>query len=315
VLEKVANSVFGVSKDMVYEALSKNPVEVANNPRLLLALAIWRPGTAWGILKMYGRILGARAPRNTVTTTIAPTGSISIIAGTSSGIEPYFALVYKRTVSVGEFLEVVRQFRGMLLKSAKRNNVPDSVVKEVFNIVSRRKGSLRWALNEVRDYLIRKGIMNGFLADVERLAKLFATSMDFDVWYHVAHNAAAQLYVDQAISKTVNLPKDAPPETVETVYLAGWLVGLKGVTVYRDESKSVQVITFGSSEKEASKLFWKPVNGNSRRVYRLMLPKRKVSREEVERDPNAAELFGIRGDGETVVVEIDENSTCKTCHI
>ncbi len=327
VLERVAREVFGVTRDMAWEALQMNPVMAANSPRHLLALAVWMPRAAWETLRMYGRMLGARAPRNTVTTTVAPTGTISIIAGTSSGIEPYFALVYKRRVTVGEFLEVAREFRRRLLEAAARHGVPREAVEEVYETISRHKGSLRWALGEVRDRLIQRGIMNGFLAEVERLARLFPTSMDFDVWYHLAHQIAAQLYVDQAISKTINLPRDAPKDTVYTAYLAAWLGGLKGVTVYRDESKGVQVIYFGGEQSSLSShpVVAEPPAGSQgqprrRRAARMRMAhlKRRMTRQHLESDEKLRELFEVKeketGTGE-VVVELTENSTCKTCEV
>ncbi|HID41491.1 MAG TPA: ribonucleoside-diphosphate reductase, adenosylcobalamin-dependent, partial [Pyrodictium sp.] len=165
------------------------------------------------------------------------------------------------------------------------------------------------------------GIMNGFLAEIERLAKLFTMSMDFDMWYHLAHQIAAQLYVDQAISKTINLRKEAGKEEVYTAYLVAWLGGLKGVTVYRDESKGVQVIYFGGEQKSLSA---KPIKRRkkskeqSRRKMRMMHLKKKIRREDLEADEKARELFEVKeaatGSGE-VVVELTENSTCKTCEV
>lgn len=318
-LERVAARVFGVERRHLEEALSMSPVEAARSPRHLLALALWAPGRAWEVLRQYGRSLGARAPRNTVTTTVAPTGTISIIAGTSSGIEPYFALVYKRVVAVGEFLEVVRPFRDALLEAARRYNAPREAVAAVYEAVARHKGSLRWALGEVRERLMNMGIMNGFLAEVERLAKLFTMSMDFDVWYHLAHQMAAQLYVDQAISKTINLPRDVPKDAVYTAYLLAWLGGLKGVTVYRDESKGRQVIYFGGEQYtlEAKPIRRRGGNGH-RKTMRMTHLRRRMKKEELERDTRARELFEVKErkteTGE-VVVELTENSTCKTCEI
>ncbi len=323
VLEKVAREVFGVTREMAWEALRMHPLKAASSPRHLLALAVYMPRAAWELLKTYGRLLGARAPRNTVTTTVAPTGTISIIAGTSSGIEPYFALVYRRRVTVGEFLEVAREFRDRLLEAAARHRVPEEAVRLVYETVSRHKGSLRWALPEIREKLIEMGIMNGFLAEVERLARLFTTSMDFDVWYHLAHQIAAQLYVDQAISKTINLPRDAPRDTVYTAYLVAWLGGLKGVTVYRDESKGVQVIYFGAEQREMHPL---PIlgkkttgsRGGRRRGMRMAHLKKRMTREQLEADQRLTQLFEVKEteteDG-TVVVELTENSTCKTCEV
>ncbi len=321
VLERVAREVFGVTRDMAWEALRMSPVAAANSPRHLLALAVWMPRAAWELLKSYGRMLGARAPRNTVMTTVAPTGTISIIAGTSSGIEPYFALVYRRRVTVGEFLEVARVFRAKLLEAAARHRVPREVLEEIYETISRHKGSIRWALEEIRDRLIQRGIMNGFLAEVERLARLFPTSMDFDVWYHLAHQVAAQLYVDQAISKTINLPRDAPKDTVYTAYLAAWLGGLKGVTVYRDESKGVQVIYFGGEQAQVAQQPVRPrrrAAARQRRPLRMAHLKRRMSRKSLEEDERLRELFEVRErETETgeVVVELTENSTCKTCEV
>ena len=321
VLEKVAREVFGVTREDYWKALQMSPVMAANSPRHLLALAIYNPEAAWELLKTYGRLLGARAPRNTVMTTVAPTGTISIIAGTSSGIEPYFALVYKRKVTVGEFLEVVRPFRSKLLEAARKHNVPEHVVERIYEIISRHKGSLRWALEEVRDYLLQEGFQNGFLAEIERLAKLFPMSMDFDVWYHLAHQIAAQLYVDQAISKTVNLRKEASKDEVYTAYLVAWLGGLKGVTVYRDESKGVQVIYFGGEQKAIPSIpvrKKKHVERKAKRKMRMIHLKKRMKLSELEMDEKASELFEakvIETTSGEVVVELTENSTCKTCEI
>ena len=327
-LEKVARTIFGVTREMAEKALNMPTEEIVDNPRILLALAIWKPRVAWDVLVKYGKSLGARAPRNTVMTTVAPTGSISIIAGTSSGIEPYFALVYRRHVAVGDFLEVVREFRDRLLRLVDDLNLDRSIAEKIFEVISRHKGSLRWALKEIRNMpelptlvITRSSPPIQPIEEIERLAEIFATSMDFDPWYHVAHNAAAQLYVDQSISKTVNLAKDTGKGVVETVYLTGWLLGLKGVTVYRDESKTVQVIYFGDSESEKTvqELFWKT---EKNRRKRLIIPKRTMKLSELEKDPKAMEIFNIKqlpgtnGDGNgssEVVVELEENSTCKTC--
>ena len=315
VLERVAREVFGISKRLVSEALAMDAENTVKNPKHLLALALWRPQEAWRKLAEYGRRIGAKAPRNTVTTTVAPTGTISIIAGTSSGIEPYFALVYKRSVTVGEFLEVVREFRDRLLEAARRTGAPVEAVKMVYEVISRHKGSLRWALEEVRDRLIEMGIVNGFLAEVEKLAKTFTTSMDFDPWYHLAHQIAAQLYVDQAISKTINLPRDADKDKVYTVYFTAWLGGLKGVTVYRDESKTRQVIYYGGQQRRLSKI---PIKRRPRKPMRMIHLKKRMKKQEAEVDTRLKELFQLREEttaaGE-VVVQLTENSTCKTCEI
>ncbi len=322
-LEKVLREVFGVTREHYWEALSMSPARLVASPKHLLALTIYSPGHAWEALRSYGHMIGAEAPRNTVATTVAPTGSISIIAGTSSGIEPYFALVYKRVVSVGEFLEVVRLFREKLLEAARRYGIDRDVLELVYDEIRRGKGSLRKAIPQIRDKLIERGITNGFLAELEKLARLFPTSMDFDPWYHLAHQAAAQLYVDQSISKTVNLAKNASVDDVYTVYVVGWLMGLKGITVYRDESKTVQVIYYGAGEEGVKKKLLRPVRRSreARRARKLRMVhlKKRMRVSQLRQDPKLNELFEFRevesngsGGGE-VVVELTENSTCKTC--
>ncbi len=315
-LERVAGEVFGLSRELAEEALRLG-VRAVHSPRHLWSLALYRPGDAWRLLVEYGRALGARAPRNTVTTTVAPTGTISIIAGTSSGIEPYFALVYLRQVAVGTFIEVVRRFRDDLLELARRTGAGERHVELVYEEVRRSKGSLRWALQRLARRLEEEGAPEAFIAGVAGLARKYATSMDFPLWYHLAHQVAAQLYVDQAISKTVNLPREARPEDVETAYLLAWLGGLKGITVYRDESKGRQVIVFGGEAGQGQARLLRRKAAPRRRRLGMALPKKRLSERELSRDPKIREVFEVKEEkvGEEVVVELTENSTCKTCHI
>ncbi len=313
-LERVAREAFGLTRELAEEA-PRLGIKAVHSPRHLWSLALYRPSDAWRLLVEYGRALGARAPRNTVTTTVAPTGTISIIAGTSSGIEPYFALVYLRQVAVGTFIEVVRKFRDDLLELAKRTGAERRHVELVYEEVRRSKGSLRWALQRLAKRLEEEGAPEPFIAGVAGLARKYATSMDFPLWYHLAHQVAAQLYVDQAISKTVNLPREARPEDVETAYLLAWLGGLKGITVYRDESKGRQVIVFGGEAGQGqAKLLKKK---ERKRKLGMALPKKKLSERELRRDPKLKQVFEVKEErsGNEVVVELTENSTCKTCHI
>jgi ribonucleoside-diphosphate reductase alpha chain len=308
-LDRVMGRVFGAPPRLASEALGMG-AGAAGSPRHLLALAVYSPGAAWEALRLWGGRLGARAPRNTVMTTVAPTGTISILAGTSSGIEPYFALVYRRQVAVGTFLEVVRRFRDDLLRLAEATGAGRRHVEEVYEAVREAKGSLRRALaGGLAGRLREAGAPEAFVSGLERLARLYPTAMDFPLWYHVAHQAAAQLYVDQAISKTVNLPSTASPEDVEALYLLAWLAGLKGFTVYRDESKATQVIVFGGGERAGGRLL------RRRAPARLATPRRRLTAQEAGRDPKLRALFKAREreDSGEVVVELTENSTCKTC--
>ncbi len=167
--------------------------------------------------------------RNATLTTIAPTGTISIIGGCSSGIEPLFAVVFVRNVLEGtELLEVNKHFE----KIAKEKGFfKDALMKEVA-----RTGSLQ-------------GI-SGIPDDVKRL---FVTAHDIAPEWHVRMQAAFQKYVDNAVSKTVNLPYYATPQDVERIYMLGYELNVKGITVYRDGSKGEQVIYTGNRKNEIHK--------------------------------------------------------------
>ena len=202
---------------------------------------------------------------------------------------------------MGSFLEVVREFRRDLLGLAEEYGVGVDVVRSIYDEIMKSKGSLRWALGRIMEILDEKGVPEGFKEGVARLSRKYATSMDFDLWYHLAHQVAAQIYTDQAISKTVNLPSDATPGHVNTAYLLAWLGGLKGFTIYRDESKGVQVIVFGG---EGGGDQGRILRKRPRRAARMQIVKRKAS-------------GGGSGasDRDTVVVGLADNSTCKTCDL
>lgn len=167
--------------------------------------------------------------RNATTTTIAPTGSISILASCSSGIEPVFALAYVRRnlLDEGDELhEVVPEFARI---ARERGFFTDDLVAKVAE-----KGSCQ-------------GI-EGVPADVQRV---FATSHDVSPSYHVRMQAAFQKYTDNAVSKTVNLPEHATRRDVAEVFRLARQLGCKGVTVYRDKSRDRQVLNLNSSEKDS----------------------------------------------------------------
>jgi len=170
-----------------------------------------------------------RAMRNATVTTIAPTGTISIIAGCSSGIEPLFALAFTRTVMEGTELVEVNPLLEQV--AVARGFDSPEIMKEVAS-----KGSL----HEV----------SGLPDDVQ---EVFVTSHDIDPEWHIKMQSAFQKYTDNAVSKTVNFPNSATVEDVAEVYISAYKLGCKGVTVYRDGSRDVQVLTKGS-EKPAAKV-------------------------------------------------------------
>ncbi len=158
--------------------------------------------------------------RNATTTTIAPTGTISILADTSSGIEPIFALAYVRNVMDNDrLLEVNPQFQDAL-----RNFFSDDEI----------------------DSIMDKVAVHGSVRDIEEvpesIKRVFVTAHDISPLWHINTQAVCQKYVDNAVSKTVNFPNSATKEDIREVYDLAYELGCKGVTVYRDGSRDNQVL-------------------------------------------------------------------------
>ncbi len=162
--------------------------------------------------------------RNATITTIAPTGTLSIIAGCSSGIEPIFAVSYVRTVMEGTKLIEVNPYFEKIAK------------ERVF-----------WE-RELMERIADKGSIQEFSEIPEDVKSLFTTAHDITPHEHIMMQATFQKYVDNAVSKTVNFPHSATTEDVKEVYLLAYKHGCKGVTVYRDGSREEQVLTKGKKE-------------------------------------------------------------------
>jgi len=158
--------------------------------------------------------------RNATRTTIAPTGTISIIAGCSSGIEPLFALSYHRKVMEG------------------------TVLLEVNPAFERAAGQVGVWSEEFAEKVAVRGSVRGMGAPQE-LERLFATAHDVSPEWHVRHQAAFQAHVDNAVSKTINLPRGATTDDVAGIFLLARDLGCTGITVYRDGSKQWQVLNRG----------------------------------------------------------------------
>ncbi len=167
--------------------------------------------------------------RNATTTTIAPTGSISIIAGTSSGIEPLFGLVFIRQVLEGtELLEVNQLFEEEL---RKRNLYSEEIMREVA-----KSGSIQ------------------HLNLPEEIKKIFLTSHDIDYHWHVLMQAVFQKHTDNAVSKTINMRNEATIDEVERAFMLAYKLKCKGITIYRDRSKREQVLYKGVNDKEMEEI-------------------------------------------------------------
>jgi len=158
--------------------------------------------------------------RNATTTTIAPTGTLSIIAGCSSGIEPLFGLSFTRNVMEDEKLIEVNPY---------------------FEMVARGKGFFS---KDLMERVAEEGTLKGIEEIPADVREVFVTAHDIGPEWHVKMQAAFQKYTDNAVSKTVNLPRDATRADVLKVYNLAYELGCKGVTIYRDGSKDRQVLSF-----------------------------------------------------------------------
>jgi ribonucleoside-diphosphate reductase alpha chain len=160
--------------------------------------------------------------RNATLTTIAPTGTISIIAGCSSGIEPLFALAFFRKVLEGRQLVEVNP---------------------IFEEVARREG---FYTPELMRVVAERGSVRGLAGVPERWQRVFVTALEVDPEWHIRMQAAFQAHTDNAVSKTVNMPNHATREDVARVYFLAYQLGCKGVTIYRDRSREEQVLNVGA---------------------------------------------------------------------
>ena len=167
---------------------------------------------------------GDKPRRNSTVTVIAPTGSISIIAGCNFGIEPLSAVAMVRNQAGAKQLDVNRDFIA----------------------IGKREG---WYTDELMEKVVKSGSCRGVEGVPARAQELFAIANEIDCDWHVRMQAAFQKHTEDAVSKTINLAKTATREDVESAYKMAWNLGCKGITVYRDGSRSKQVISVGADSQ------------------------------------------------------------------
>jgi ribonucleotide reductase alpha subunit len=189
-----------------------------------------------------------RPMRNSTVTTIAPTGTISMIAGCSSGIEPIFALAFEHRVKQGDRERVL------------------TFVNETFEAIARRDGFYSEALMQE---IARRGTLHDIPGLPPKAAEVFKTAHEIPYEWHVRHQAAFQRYTDNGVSKTINLPNAATEEDVASAYRLAWELGCLGITVFRDGCKGEQVLNVGvTAKKEKEALAAIPASTKSQAVIK-----------------------------------------------
>ena len=169
--------------------------------------------------------------RNATRTSIAPTGTISIIANTSSSIEPLFALAYQRENILNG--EILTEINHLFLDYLKQNGL---------------------YTREIEKALTEKGDAEVFYNLPAQAKKLFKTALDISAEYHIQHQAVFQKYTDNGVSKTINLPEEASAEDISKAYQMAWKLKNKGITIYRYGSKEKQVLNKKGADHHIAKV-------------------------------------------------------------
>ncbi|MDP2943126.1 MAG: vitamin B12-dependent ribonucleotide reductase, partial [Candidatus Omnitrophota bacterium] len=197
--------------------------------------------------------------RNATLTTIAPTGTLSIIADTTSGVEPLFAISYYREVM--DKTKLVE-------------------VNSLFEEIAQEKG---FYSEKLMEKIAEKGSLHDIEEIPEDIKRVFVTAHDITPIWHIRMQAAFQKYTDNAVSKTVNFPNTATPDDVREVYLLAYKMGCKGVTIYRDGSREEQVLYINRTKE-------KPVEEDARKEDKARTSPRP--RPEVTRGTTTKILTG-----------------------
>lgn len=170
--------------------------------------------------------------RNATRTSIAPTGTISIVADTSSSIEPFFALAYRR-----------------------KHVLQDETLQEINKNLLRFLTSNKLENPEIIKAIHENGTLEKISSLPQKVKNVFKTALEISPVWHLKHQAAFQKYTDNAVSKTINLPEESTRTDIGEIYLAAWKEKLKGITVFRYNSRNKQVMQQGvASDLRACKV-------------------------------------------------------------
>lgn len=206
-------------KDSIYD--SPDPIAAKKQAAQRLATDLDRDQSLDLDWDRLGRLIRENGIRNATTTTIAPTGTISIICGASSGIEPIFSVCFVRNVLDNQ----------KLLE-----------VNPLFEAIAKERG---FYSQELMEKIADTGSVKGLPEVSEDVQRTFVTALEIDPEWHIKVQAAFQDFTDNATSKTVNCPNGATKDDIERIYWLAYKLGCKGVTVYRTGSREVQVLTVG----------------------------------------------------------------------
>lgn len=193
----------------------------------------------WGVERHGVRLDLEGLPRNSTTTTVAPTGTLSIIADTSGGCEPVFGLAFKRWQADTHMVDVDQVFAKAL--EARAGHAAGLVVPEVLEGLTRHHGSLK-------ELLASGELSLQAVVTTKGWSDAFTVAHDVTPAQHVAIQAAFQRYNDSATSKTINFPEGATAEEVAEAYRLAWATGCKGITVYRDKCRDAQPLSTGEAK-------------------------------------------------------------------
>jgi ribonucleoside-diphosphate reductase alpha chain len=242
--------------------------------------------------------------RNSWTSTIAPTGTLSMIADTSNGVEPMFALVFEKRVTVGRFFYTNRIFENVLKESGLYND-------EILAKIANNYGSVR-GLAEIPEWI----------------QKMFVTAIDIHWTDHIMAQAVWQKWIGNAIAKTINMPGDVTAEDVKYAYLLSHELGLKGVTVYRDGSRHEQVLHITGNQTKEKKFITRPskyaadyIRANIKEPYIRDQIEKIFEQTKIEEDedlPTETISTSILMDTpdksmQAPLMESNEDNTCPSC--